>query len=43
MRHLTLSVTEIARLCGYPDALYFIRLFKKKRGIAPGAFRTHTR
>lgn len=32
------SVAEIARLCGYDDALYFSRVFKKSFGCAPSAF-----
>ena len=29
------SVTEIARLCGFRNPLYFSRLFKQKYGLAP--------
>ena len=29
------SVTEIARLCGYNDPLYFSRAFKKHYGVSP--------
>ena len=32
------SVTDIAQLCGYEDALYFSRVFKKHYGCAPTAF-----
>jgi len=32
------SVTEIAQLCGYEDALYFSRVFKKHFGCAPTAY-----
>lgn len=32
------SVAEIARLCGYDDALYFSRVFKKYFGCSPSAF-----
>lgn len=32
------SVAEVARLCGYDDALYFSRVFKKSLGCAPSAF-----
>ena len=32
------SMTEIAKLCGYEDALYFSRVFKKHFGCAPTAF-----
>lgn len=35
----TYSIGEIARLCGIEDALYFSRLFKKKTGISPVAYR----
>lgn len=33
------SISEIARLCGYGDPLYFSRIFKKKIGISPTEFR----
>lgn len=36
------TITEIARLCGYPDVLYFIRLFRNKIGTPPGTFRKNT-
>ena len=29
------SVSEVARLCGYSDPLYFSRMFKKKYGASP--------
>lgn len=29
------SITEIARMCGYNDPLYFSRMFKKKYGVSP--------
>lgn len=32
------SMTEIARLCGYDDALYFSRVFKKSYGVPPSAY-----
>lgn len=32
------SVAEIARLCGYDDALYFSRVFKKTYGVSPSAY-----
>ncbi len=32
------SVAEIAQLCGYDDALYFSRVFKKSFGCSPSAF-----
>ena len=33
------SVAEIAELCGYQDAFYFSRVFKKKLGLSPSEFR----
>ncbi len=32
------SVAEIARLCGYDDALYFSRVFKKTYGVSPSVY-----
>ncbi len=32
------TVAQIARLCGYEDALYFSRVFKKHYGCTPTAF-----
>ena len=32
------SVAEIGALCGYDDALYFSRVFKKYFGCSPTAF-----
>ncbi|MBR6667434.1 MAG: AraC family transcriptional regulator [Clostridia bacterium] len=29
------SITEVARMCGYSDPLYFSRMFKKKYGVSP--------
>lgn len=29
------SITEIARMCGYNDPLYFSRMFKKRFGVSP--------
>jgi len=34
-----LSVTEIARRCGFENALYFSRLFAQKEGVPPRVFR----
>ncbi len=33
------SVTEISEMCGYRDVLYFIRLFRRRFGVSPGAYR----
>ena len=32
------SISEIARLCGYSDPLYFSRMFKKRFGVSPRAY-----
>ncbi|MCZ7649158.1 MAG: AraC family transcriptional regulator [Planctomycetota bacterium] len=34
-----LSIDEIARDCGYEDANYFVRLFRKAHGMPPGRWR----
>ncbi len=33
------SLAEIARRCGFTDAPYFSRLFKRSTGLSPGAWR----
>lgn len=33
------SISEIATLCGYPDQLYFCRIFHATIGLTPSAFR----
>jgi len=33
------SIQDISSACGYSDTLYFIRLFKQKTGLPPGAYR----
>ena len=32
------NITEISRLCGFREPLYFSRMFKKKYGVAPSYF-----
>lgn len=39
LRAERLSVKEIAARCGYPDANYFSRTFRKALGTSPGDFR----
>jgi AraC-like DNA-binding protein len=34
-----LSVTEIAYLCGFNDLSYFIKTFKRQKGVSPAKFR----
>ena len=38
--HTKYSLHEIASMLGFADEFYFSRIFKKKRGVAPGRFRT---
>ena len=33
------TVKEVARRCGYGDANYFCKVFRKSFGVSPGAFR----
>ncbi len=33
-----LNINEIASMCGYDDALYFSRVFKKQTGVSPKAY-----
>ncbi len=35
------TVAEIAARCGFDDVSYFIRFFKKKTGVTPGAAKKH--
>ena len=37
------SVAEIAQMCGFDDALYFSRVFKKHFGCSPSAYTKHYR
>lgn len=32
------TVAEVAELCGYENALYFSRVFKKQEGVSPSVF-----
>lgn len=43
MRAQNFSMTEVAEKCGYDDALYFSRVFKKYFGCAPTSFYRHSR
>lgn len=36
------SITEIARMCGYHDPLYFSRMFKKKYTVSPREYARHS-
>jgi AraC-like DNA-binding protein len=35
-----LRVNEIARACGMPDVGYFVKVFKRHKGVTPAAYRT---
>jgi AraC-like DNA-binding protein len=34
-----MSITDIARIVGYDNPLYFSRMFKKETGVSPRAYR----
>jgi len=36
----SLSITEIAQLCGFSDSAYFVKVFKKYKKITPKKYRT---
>lgn len=38
-----LNITEIAEACGFADLFYFSRMFKKRVGSSPRAYRTMVR
>lgn len=40
LRDLRYNVTDVANLCGFTDAQYFIRCFRQRFGFTPGKFRT---
>ena len=37
------SLEELARECGFYDANYLVKAFKRKYGVTPGKFRTKYR
>lgn len=39
LRDRNLRVTDVAHQVGYPDIFYFSRLFKRRQGLSPNAFR----
>lgn len=39
LRHSDLSISDIAEAVGYSDTAYFLRSFKKEKGISAGAYR----
>jgi AraC-like DNA-binding protein len=38
LRRESLSVADVARRCGFEDADYFTRVFKKETGVSPRQF-----
>ncbi len=40
LRSTTLTVAEVGARCGYADAAYFCRAFRRMLGVSPGEFRT---
>ena len=39
LRDLRYNVTDVANLCGFTDAQYFIRCFRQRFGFTPGKYR----
>jgi AraC-like DNA-binding protein len=39
LRDPYLTIQAVAKACGYDDANYFLRVFRKRRGVAPGRWR----
>ena len=39
LSNTSLSITDIADRCGFPDVEYFSRCFKKKEGVSPSEWR----
>ena len=37
------NIHEVARMCGFREALYFSRMFRKKYGVSPRAYQTMRR
>ena len=37
------SITDIAYGCGFNDLSYFIKIFKKYKGVSPRKYRTETK
>lgn len=40
LREVTLSVSEVARSCGYPDPLTFSKAFKRTLGVTPSQYQS---
>jgi AraC-like DNA-binding protein len=43
LHHSDLSIKEIATACGFRDALYFSRFFKRSQGVTPSQFSSRAR
>ena len=35
------SISEVARMCGFREPLYFSRVFKTRFGVSPTAYQRH--
>jgi AraC-like DNA-binding protein len=39
LKHTRLSITEIAKLCGFNSSQYFAKIFSKREHLSPKEFR----
>jgi AraC-like DNA-binding protein len=39
LRDPSLSIGDVAKMCGYENTPYFHKIFKKLTGMTPGAYR----
>ena len=43
LRETEFSITEIANMIGYTDALAFSKMFRKRHGVSPRQYRTEAK
>ena len=43
LRETTFSITEIANMIGYTDALAFSKMFRKRHGVSPRQYRSEAK